>query len=297
MIENKSVMSHIRVLFTYFIVVSAGVICFFPLWNMVCLSFSSSAAITADKVTIFPVDFHLESFAAILEDMQFWSSFFLSVKRVAIGWGINIVVMVLTAFPLTRTEEEFRGRNIYMGLLIFAMLFNGGMVPTYLVVKNLGMINTIWALVLPSAIPIFNVIMVKNFFLSIPASLEEAAKMDGATPLQVLMRVYVPCSKPVLATVSLFSIVSHWNDYLSGLIYMTKVKHYPLMTYIQGISVDLQQLVEDGATADELEQAAQVNNMGLNAAKIVVAVIPLLMIYPLLQKYLITGITIGAVKE
>ena len=297
MVENKSVMSCIRLVFTYLIVILAGIICFFPMWNMLCLSFSSSAAITADKVILLPVDFHLGSYKEILSDSQFWRSFLISIIRVAFGWSINIVVMVLMAFPLTRTKEEFPARGIYMGLLIFAMLFNGGMVPTYLVVKQLGLINTIWGLVLPSAVPIFNVIMVKNFFLGIPTSLEEAAKMDGATPLQILTRVYIPCSKPVIATVSLFSIVGHWNDYFTGLIYMTKVKFYPLMSYIQSISVDLQQLVEDGASADELEAAAQINNMGLNAAKIVVATVPLLMIYPLLQKYLITGITIGAVKE
>ena len=297
MVENKSVMSCIRLVFTYLIVILAGIICFFPMWNMLCLSFSSSAEITADKVILLPVDFHLGSYKEILSDSQFWRSFLISIIRVAFGWSINIVVMVLMAFPLTRTKEEFPARGIYMGLLIFAMLFNGGMVPTYLVVKQLGLINTIWGLVLPSAVPIFNVIMVKNFFLGIPTSLEEAAKMDGATPLQILTRVYIPCSKPVIATVSLFSIVGHWNDYFTGLIYMTKVKFYPLMSYIQSISVDLQQLVEDGASADELEAAAQINNMGLNAAKIVVATVPLLMIYPLLQKYLITGITIGAVKE
>ena len=297
MVENKSVMSCIRLVFTYLIVILAGIICFFPMWNMLCLSFSSSAVITADKVILLPVDFHLGSYKEILSDSQFWRSFLISIIRVAFGWSINIVVMVLMAFPLTRTKEEFPARGIYMGLLIFAMLFNGGMVPTYLVVKQLGLINTIWGLVLPSAVPIFNVIMVKNFFLGIPTSLEEAAKMDGATPLQILTRVYIPCSKPVIATVSLFSIVGHWNDYFTGLIYMTKVKFYPLMSYIQSISVDLQQLVEDGASADELEAAAQINNMGLNAAKIVVATVPFLMIYPLLQKYLITGITIGAVKE
>lgn len=297
MVENKSVISRIRLVFTYLIVILAGVICFFPLWNMLCLSFSSSAAIAADKVILLPVGFHLGSYKEILKDSQFWRSFLISVVRVVLGWSINTVVTILMAFPLTRTKKEFHGRDIYMGLLIFAMLFNGGMVPTYLVVKQLGLINTVWGLVLPSAVPIFNVIMVKNFFLGIPISLEEAARMDGATPLQVLTRVYVPCSKPVIATVSLFSIVSHWNDYFSGLVYMTKVKLYPLMTYIQGISVDLQQLVEDGASLDELEAAAQINTMGLNSAKIVVAVVPLLMIYPLLQKYLITGITIGAVKE
>lgn len=217
--------------------------------------------------------------------------------RVALSWTLNTTMTLLMAYPLTRTKEEFPGRNILMGMLLFAMLFYGGMVPSYLLVRGLGLINTIWALVLPGALPIFNVIMVKNFFLGIPKSLEEAAKMDGASPLQILTRVYIPCSKPVIATVSLFTIVGAWNDYFSGLIYMTKQSMYPLMTYIQGISVSLQQMVEDGATLDELADAAKVNNEGLNAAKIFVATVPLLIIYPLLQKYLITGITIGAVKE
>ena len=297
MVENKSVRSHIRVLLTYFIVILVGIICFFPMWNMLCMSFSSSAAITADKVVILPVGFNLESYKEILKDSQFWKSFLISVERVVLGLTINIVLTILMAFPLTRKKEEFPERGFYMGLLIVAMMFSGGMIPTYLIVKSLGLVNTIWALILPSAVPVFNVIMVKNFFLGIPISLEEAAKIDGGNPLQILMNIYIPCSKPVIATVALFSIVGHWNDYFSGLIYMTKLKLYPLMSYIQGISVNLQELVEDGETADELEQAAQLSNMSLNAAKIVIAIVPLMMIYPFLQKYLITGITIGSVKE
>lgn len=297
MIENKGLQSRIRVGLTYFFVVFAGLICLFPLWNMVCVSFSGSAAISANKVLFTPVDIQFESYRKLLGDDQFWTSFFISVKRVVLGWSINIVLIVLMAYPLSKTEEEFRGRNIYMGLLVFAMLFSGGMVPTYLLVKELGLINSIWSLVLVGAVPIFNMIMVKNFFVGIPKSLEEAAMMDGATPIQILTRVYLPCSKPVLATVSLFSIVGHWNEYFNGLIYMTKIKKYPLMSYIQSISVDLQEMMESGASSEELMNAAKMNAQSLNAAKIVVAVIPLLMIYPLLQKYLITGITIGAVKE
>ena len=139
--------------------------------------------------------------------------------------------------------------------------------------------------------------MVMNFFIGIPKSLEEAAIIDGATPFQVLTRVFIPCAKPSIATVALFSIVGNWNDFYSGLIYMTKIKNYPVMTYIQSLSVNLEELIKAGGSANALANAAEVSNQNLNAAKIVVAVIPLLLIYPLLQKYLITGIVMGSVKE
>ena len=184
-----------------------------------------------------------------------------------------------------------------MNLLIFAMLFNGGMIPTYILVRNLGMLNSIWALVLPGALPIFNVILLMNFFLGIPKSLEEAALIDGASPFQVLLKIMIPCAKPCLATVSLFSIVGSWNDFFSGLIYMQKLEDYPIMTYIQSLNVDIQQLLRSGASSSTLENVTELSNRNLNAAKIVVAVIPLLMIYPILQKYLITGMVMGSVKE
>jgi putative aldouronate transport system permease protein len=184
-----------------------------------------------------------------------------------------------------------------MNLLIFAMLFNGGMIPTYIVVKNLGLLNSIWALILPGAVPVFSVILMMNFFKGIPRALEEAAIVDGANPLQVLLHVMIPCAKPSIATISLFSVVGSWNDFFSGLIYMQKVKDYPIMTYIQSLSIDLQELVNNAASSSALENISELSNRNLNAAKIVVAVIPLLLIYPFLQKYLISGMTMGAVKE
>ena len=201
------------------------------------------------------------------------------------------------AYPLSKSAREFRGRNIYMNLLVFAMLFSGGMIPSYLVVKRLGLINTVWSLVLPGAVPIFSVIMVMNFFMGVPKALEEAAILDGATPIQVLTRVYIPCSKPVIATVALFSIVGSWNDFFGGLIYMTRVANYPLQTYIQSLSVSLEDILHSGGSLSTLVNAMEVSKQNLNAAKIVVSVVPLLLIYPVLQKYLITGIVMGSVKE
>ena len=179
--------------------------------------------------------------------------------------------------------------------MIFAMLFSGGMIPSFLVVKSLGLLNTVWALVLPGAVPIFNVILVMNFFASAPRELEEAAFIDGANPLQVLLQVYIPISKPVLATVSLFSIVGSWNDFYSGLLYMPKPTEYPLMTYIQSLQINIEDLIKQG-NISSVVGSASVGNTNLNAAKLVVAVIPLLIIYPFMQKYFDSGIVVGAVK-
>lgn len=297
MVENKSLKSRIRITLTYIFIITLGLLCFLPLWNMVCYSFSSAVAIQQNKVTIMPVDFNLDAYERIIADKQFWVSFSISVVRVILSLVLNVVLIVLLAYPLSKSNKEFYGRNVYMYLLLFAMLFSGGMVPTFLVVKKLKLLNTVWALVLPGAVPIFNVIMVMNFFKGIPKSLEEAAIIDGASPMQVLMKIFIPCAKPSIATVSLFSIVGNWNDFFSGLIYMTKKKHYPIMTYINSITINLRELVESGASAEELSSATKLSGMNLNSAKIVVAVIPLLLIYPFLQKYLITGIVLGAVKE
>jgi putative aldouronate transport system permease protein len=297
MIENKSLQSRVRVVIIYSIVALLGLACLLPLWNIVAISLSSSAAVTANRVGLWPMNFTLAAYEKIIEDSQFWRSFRISIVRVGIALAINLLLVVLMAYPLTKSKSEFRARNIYMNLLIFAMLFNGGMIPSFILVKELGMLNTIWALILPGALPIFSVILVMNFFLGIPKSLEEAATIDGAGPLQVLMKIMIPCAKPCLATVSLFSVVGSWNDFFSGLIYIQKPKNYPIMTYIQSLSVDIQEMLKSGMSSSSLENITELSNKNLNAAKIVVAVIPLLFIYPILQKYLITGIVMGSVKE
>lgn len=297
MVENKSLHSRVRMAIIYGIVLLLGVGSLLPLLNILAISFSGSAAVSANRVGVLPVDFTMTAYHKILSDKQFWHSFMISVIRVILALALNLAVTVPMAYAMTKSKKEFRARNFYMNLLIFAMLFNGGMIPTYILVKNLGLLNSIGALVLPGALPIFNVILLMNFFLGIPRSLEEAALIDGANPFQVLLRIMIPCAKPCLATVSLFSIVGSWNDFFSGLIYMQKVENYPIMTYIQSLNVDIQELLKSGASSSTLENVTELSNRNLNAAKIVVAVIPLLLIYPILQKYLITGMVMGSVKE
>nr|WP_205524652.1 carbohydrate ABC transporter permease [Paenibacillus sp. ALJ109b] len=281
----------------YAIVILLALICLLPLWNIVAISFSSSEAVSANAVGLLPVKFTTAAYSKIIDDAQFWRSFGISVLRVALSLVLNMILIVLMAYPLSKSKREFKGRNIYMNIMIFAMLFSGGMIPSYLLIKNLDMLNTIWSLVLPGAVPIFSVILVMNFFAAVPKALEEAAFIDGANALQVLFKVYVPVSIPALATVSLFSIVGTWNDFFSGLIYMTKVSNYPLMTYIQSLNVNIAELLQSGTNSAQLSNLTEISNKNLNAAKIVVAVIPLLLIYPLLQKYFVTGIVVGSVKE
>lgn len=281
------------------IVIVLALSCLVPMLNVVALSLSSSSAVAANAVGLWPVDLTLAAYERIMSDQQFWRSFGISVIRVVISLLLNLVMIVTMAYPLSKSKKVFRTRKLFMSVMVFAMLFSGGMIPTYLVVRNLGLLNTIWSLILPSAVPIGSVILVMNFFRGIPKSLEESARIDGANPLQILGRIYIPMSLPCLATVSLFSIVGSWNDFFSGLIYMTKTENYPLMTYIQTLSVNIAETMQQAGnlTSEQLQSLLAVSDRNLNAAKIVVAVVPLLIIYPLLQKYFVQGIVVGSVKE
>lgn len=289
----------IRQLIIYLIVILLTLSCLIPLMNVVSLSLSSSQAVAANKVGLWPVEFTWAAYERIMGDSQFWRSFGISVFRVIAALILNLILIVTLAYPLSKSQKVFHSRKFFMNLMIFAMLFNGGMIPTYLIVRNLGLLNSVWALILPGAVPIGSVILVMNFFRGVPKSLEESALLDGANAWDILTKIYVPVSLPSLATVSLFSIVGSWNDFFGGLIYMTKIENYPLMTYIQSLSINIAETLRNsaGMSSDQLQSLLAVSNRNLNAAKIVIAIIPLLVIYPFLQKYFVQGIVVGAVKE
>lgn len=277
----------------WLIVILMTLCCLLPLLNTLAISFSNNSAVNANQVGILPVGFTLSSYKKLLEDNQFWRSAWISVLRVVLGTGLNMLMMILLAYPLSRSKNRFASRDIYMKLIIFAMLFNGGLIPGYIIVSKLHLLNTIWALVLPGAVPVFNVILLMNFMKGLPEALEEAAVIDGASEWTILTRVVLPISKPGLATMALFCIVGHWNDYFQGLIYMRTPSKYPLQTYIQQLTIDVSQITD----TQQLIYLMTISTRTLNAAKIVVATVPLLVIYPFLQRYFVTGIVIGAVKE
>ena len=277
----------------WLIVILMTLCCLLPLLNTLAISFSNNSAVNANQVGILPVGFTLSSYKKLLEDNQFWRSAWISVLRVVLGTGLNMLMTILLAYPLSKSKNRFASRDIYMKLVIFVMLFNGGLIPGYIIVSKLHLLNTIWALVLPGAVPVFNVILLVNFMKGLPEALEEAAVIDGASEWTILTRVVLPISKPGLATVALFCIVNHWNDYFQGLIYMRTPSKYPLQTYIQQLTIDVSQI----ADPQQLIYFMTISTRTLNAAKIVVATVPLLVIYPFLQRYFVTGIVIGAVKE
>jgi putative aldouronate transport system permease protein len=269
--------------------------CLFPLWYTLCISISDKSAANSGLVTFFPIGFSLTSYQEIMGDRLFFNSFWISIQRAALGTVISLVVSVMMAYPLSKVRREFKTRNIFMWTLVFCMIFNGGLIPWYMTVQSYGLIDSIWALVLGSSVPVFNVILIMNFFRSVPKDLEEAAVMDGAGPWTILFRIFVPVSVPVLATVALFVSVYHWNEFFNGLVLMNTADKYPLQTYIQQMVVNMPS--GSSLTPEQYQRLAVLSNVSLNGAKVFIAMIPMLVFYPFVQKYFVTGIMMGSVKE
>jgi putative aldouronate transport system permease protein len=284
------------------LLIGAAALCLIPILNTVAISLSDKTSAGSGQVFIWPlVDGKLGITLLPYEDMlsntEFFRAFWVSVQRVVLGAAINVVLTILTAYPLSKSREQFRLKNIYMWFVVFLMLFNGGMIPTFIVVSRLKLIDTIWSMVLPGAVPVFNVIVLMNFYKAIPRSLEEAAMIDGAGPWRTMLRIYVPLAKASIAVVALWSIVGHWNDFYAGRVYINERTMWPLQTYIQNLTTNIDPTQFYSMTPDEIQRMMQVSNLTFTAAKIVVSMIPILVIYPLLQKFFVTGIVMGAVKE
>lgn len=274
--------------------VTLGLTTLLPLVNTLAISFSDKSAVSGGLVNLIPVGFNTFAYEYIVRDSQFWRAFAISLERVALGGFINFAIAVLTAFPLSRTTRAFPARTFFIWLLVAGMVLNVGLVPWYLTISNYKLIDSIWALVLPTALPIWNVIILMNFFRNIPKEMDEAARIDGATPWQLLWHVYLPTSLPALATITLFSLVGHWNSFFDGLILMNNPDNYPLQTYIQQLVIANRTVLQGSGQAQLL---GRLSNNTLNAAKLFIAMVPILAVYPFLQNYFIRGIMLGAVKE
>ncbi|WP_100405737.1 carbohydrate ABC transporter permease [Bacillus solitudinis] len=296
MVRDKTLGSKIFDVTLICILIAIAITCILPLWYTLALSFSTKSAAAAGQVVLWPVGFNFNSYAQLLNDGQFFQSFWISIKRVALGAALNFIIVPLMAYPLSKTTRDFKFRNFLMWTLIFTMLFNGGLIPLYLTIKNLGLMNSIWSLVLVGGAQtiVFNIILTINFFRNLPKSLEEAALVDGAGPWYILFKLYIPLSVPVLATITLFSIVYHWNEFLYGLIFMTREEFYPVQTYIQQMTVAVD---PSSMTEEQYKRMSELSNRTLDAAKLFIAMVPVLVVYPFLQRFFIHGITLGSVKE
>ncbi|MGP9076482.1 carbohydrate ABC transporter permease [Geobacillus thermodenitrificans subsp. calidus] len=291
---QKSLSYKIFTIFNYTFLTVAALLCILPIIHILAVSFSGSAAATANLVGLWPVDFTLDAYEKTIGNENFLRSLWNSFLRVVLGTAISMAVMLCAAYPLSKSDKAFRGRKIYMWFFVFTMLFHGGLVPTYMVVTKLGLTDTIWALILPSAVSSFNLILLINFFrTSVPKSLEEAALMDGANHFTIFWKIYLPISVPAIATISLFTMVFHWNSWFDGIIYMSDVKHYPLSTFLQTIIVqqDFTKMSVDAETLQNLSERT------VKAAQIFIAALPMLAVYPFVQKFFVKGIVLGAEKE
>lgn len=282
----------------YIVLTLLSLSCILPFINLLAISFSSKTAVVANQVTFWPVGFNVAAYRFILGNAQFLRALWISVQRTVLGVLINIALIVLTAYPLSKSKQEFHLRNIFSWYFVVTILFSGGLIPTYMVVKYTGIMDTIWALILPGAVQVFNMLVVMNYMRSLPHELEEAAYIDGAGHFQTLFRVILPVCTPTIATVTLFAFVGHWNSWYDGMIYMNTVNKYPLQTYLQTIVINPEAFFRNATNVSaELGNFLNlVNARTTNAAQLFLATIPILCVYPFLQKYFTTGLVMGSVK-
>lgn len=269
--------------------------CLVPVINVLAISFSSSEAIMANKVGLLPVNFTVDAYEYVMKNKKFWDAALISLERVVLGVPISLVLTMMAAYPLSKDELRFPERKWYTVYYIIPMVFGGGLIPTYYVISKLHLIDTIWALVLPSAVNIFNVVLVMNFFRNIPGELEESAMLDGASQWTILTRIYLPLSKPSVATITLFCVVFQWNSWFDGLIYSNYTAHYPLQSYLQTIVTSTKEAVLEGDVTTIMKML-NLNSQNIKSAQIFIAMLPLLVVYPFLQNYFTSGLTLGSVK-
>jgi putative aldouronate transport system permease protein len=278
-----------------------AVVCLLPFLAVIARSLSGSVAVTTNQVTFWPVGFTVENYWYLTGDRHFLGAFAISVARVLAGVPLALLLIVITAYPLSQDRVHMPGRTVFKVVMLVGLLFSGGLIPTYLAYKSLGLLNNFAVLVLPGALNIFLTIIVINFFRGLPQELSESAMLDGASHVDVLFRIFVPLSRPALATVTLFTAVAHWNAWFDGIIYLSRSNLWPLQSYLYDLvtSRNLNRLVEVERTGSRIGGVldfTQVTPEALQAAMIVLAALPIMLVYPFLQRYFVRGLTLGALK-
>ncbi len=283
----------IFLLLNFVILTFLALTCLLPMINVLAVSFSSAAAAQTGKVGLWPIQFNVESYRYALSRPQFLTSLWVSVQRIALGGVVNMVLTILAAYPLSKDNSKFKYRTAYSWFFVVTMLVSGGLIPSFMLISKLKLLDTIWALVLPGAVPVFNLILLINFFRQIPQELDEAALIDGASHWHTLWAIIVPVSAPAIATLTLFVLVAHWNSWFDGLLYMNNPSKYPLQSYLQTV------IVQRDTTAMSMEEFKSMSLMSdrtIKASQVFMGAIPILCVYPFLQRYFVTGITLGSVK-
>lgn len=270
------------------------VICFvtlYPFLNIIAQSFSSEAYINSGQVNLVPRGFTVTTFQYVLGDSMFWRNYGNTVVYTVVATAIAMVLTTTFAYALSK--RHLKGRTFFIGIAVFTMFFNGGIIPNYILISTLGMKNTIWAIVLPNAISIFNLLVMKAFFENFPEDLEEAAAIDGLTTYGILGRIVLPLSKAVIATMVLFYAVSFWNSWFTAFLYMDRSELYPVTVYLRNLIAGATAGDPSAAAAGEATQVAA----NIKAVTMLLITIPIISLYPFIQKYFVSGVMLGSVKQ
>lgn len=271
-----------------------SIIMVYPFINVIAVSISSYSSFVRNPLMIIPSELNLDAYKQILPHPTLWSSYLNTIIITVSGTLLGLVIYILTAYPLTK--KHLKGRKFVLALVLFTMLFNGGIIPNFILIKNLGLYDSLAALVFPLLFSAFNLFIFINYMEGLPDSLEESAKIDGANDFQVLLHIITPLCKPIIATVALFSAVSYWNNFFLSIMYIKSIDKWPLMLFLREIIMGAKMSeIASGGNLAEVSQKAP--SEILQYATLIIVMVPILCIYPFLQKYFVKGISLGAVKE
>lgn len=264
----------------------------YPFWHVIMMSLSSVEATAKGGVFLWPKGFNLETYAKVFNDPSIWSGYFTTILVTLSGTFFGTLFTATTAYPLSKKYLPFSKTMLL--LVLFTMLFSGGMIPGYLLMKNLGLIDNRLSLILPGLVSAYNVIIMKSFFQSLPESLEESAKIDGATEVTVFWKIILPLSKATIATIALFTAVGYWNDYFSTVLYINTKERWALQAVLRYMLTNTNQAMQSAGVS--VAAATNVTAATIKSASVVVATVPILCVYPFVQKYFVKGVMIGGVK-
>ena len=278
----------------YAICLLMGLICLMPVVHIMALSVSGIDAVVSNRVLFWPVDFNWENYELVIGDAQFFRSYLVTFERAIVGWAVSLLMTILAAYPMSLRRSAFPARKFFVAYFMGTMLFNGGMIPTYLVVRHTGLLNTFWAMIFPCAVNTYYIILMMNFMKELPEAISESAFVDGAGHFTTLVKIILPLCKPAIATISLFILLQHWNAWFDGMIYIKNMDIKPLQTYLRSIVIVDSAVGETNSIEDAI---ANTTADGANGAKIFLAIFPIMCVYPFLQKYFAKGLVRGSVKE
>ena len=270
------------------VMLALGAVILYPIIYVVSVSFSDTIYIVQNKITFYPKGFNLDAYKMILEDSRIPRSYLNTILYTTVGTTVNLLMTAMGAYPLAK--NNFFGRKFFVTAIVITMFFSGGMIPSYIIVQKLGLINSMWALVIPNAIWTTQLLILKSFYESIPSSLYEAAIVDGASEYRILFQIIIPLAKPALASLALFYFMGHWNSYFLPLIYLNDLDKLPLQVILRDM------LIDNTASNSNLMTASKMTPEALKNATIFISMVPVLMIYPFVQKYFAKGIMLGSVK-